>query len=209
MRKIGLTGGIGSGKSTVAAILARSGACVIDADAISKSLTLPAGRAMTSIREAFGAGMLAADGGLNRDAMRQQILKDSAAKGVLEGIIHPLIGSEISFQLQRALEQGAPCAVLDIPLLTEAGSRWRSQLDVVWVVDCLPATQKERVLSRSGWPMQQIEAVMAAQASRAERLAVADAVIFNDGISLERLEQHVLTLSREFNLATKQPQNLQ
>jgi dephospho-CoA kinase len=200
MRKIGLTGGIGSGKSTVAKVLAGLGVCVIDADAISKALTQPGGAALPSISQAFGAGMLAVDGGLNRDAMRQQILKDSAAKGVLESIIHPLIGAEINLQLRHALEQGAASAVLDIPLLAEAGSRWRSQLDGVWVVDCLPATQKERVQSRSGWPMQQIEAVMAAQASRAQRLAVADVVIFNEGIRLAQLQEHVSALSSRFNL---------
>jgi dephospho-CoA kinase len=200
MRKIGLTGGIGSGKSTVAQMLAGQGACVIDADAISKAVTQVGGTALPAISDEFGAGMIAPDGGLDRDAMRQLMLQDKHAKAKLERIIHPLVGSEINAQLASTFGQGVSCAVLDIPLLAEGGSHWRNQLDRIWVVDCLPATQAERVQQRSGWPLQQIEAVMAAQASRAERLACADAVIFNEGLNLKQLEHQVLALFSSANL---------
>jgi dephospho-CoA kinase len=193
MRKIGLTGGIGSGKSTVAAMLVAQGLPLIDADGLSRAATQVGGLAIPEIRRAFGDGMIALDGSLNRDAMRQAMLIDANVKARLEGILHPLIGQQIDLELKLAHEAGAQIAVLDIPLLVEGGSRWRSRVDAVWVVDCSQA--------RSGWPETQIEAVMAAQASRVQRLAAADAVIFNEGISLPELEQRVLTLLKSFKLS--------
>lgn len=194
MRTIGLTGGIGSGKSTVAKILANAGIAVVDADALSRLLTQAGGAAMPEISQVFGASMLAADGSLNRDAMRSLMLEDANAKARLEGILHPLVGQQIDAQLAQARHAGAALAVVDIPLLVEGGPRWRSRLDAVWVVDCLPQTQISRVQARSGWPLAQIEAVMATQASRARRLASADAVISNEGVSLDALQSQVLTL---------------
>lgn len=191
MRHIGLTGGIGSGKSTVAGMLSTHGAWLIDADALSRAATQTHGVAIPAIRAAFGDAVVAADGSLNRDAMRQMMLSDASAKVRLEAILHPLIGQQIDQSLERAQDAGAQWAVLDIPLLVEGGARWRSRLDAVWVVDCSPQTQISRVLARSGWPLSQIEAVMAAQASRAQRLSAADAVIYNDGVSLAQLEQQV------------------
>jgi dephospho-CoA kinase len=194
MLKIGLTGGIGSGKSTVASILAKLGAWLIDADAISRSSTQSGGVAMPALRAAFGESVVAADGSLSRDAMRQIMLSDSSAKARLESILHPLIGEQINQQLAAAEQADAQIVVLDIPLLVEGGSRWRSRLDAVWVVDCLPQTQISRVQARSGWPVAQIEAVIAAQASRDQKWAAADAVIFNEGLSLGELEQQVKAL---------------
>jgi dephospho-CoA kinase len=194
MLKIGLTGGIGSGKSTMASILAKHGAWLIDADAISRAATQSGGAAMQSLSAAFGEGIVATDGSLSRDAMRQIMLSDSSAKARLESILHPLIGEQINQQLAAAAQADAQIAVLDIPLLVEGGLRWRSRLDAVWVVDCLPQTQISRVQARSGWPVAQIEAVIAAQANRDQKWAAADAVIFNEGLSLSELEQQVTEL---------------
>lgn len=194
MRKIGLTGGIGSGKSTVANMLLAHGAMIVDADELSRAATRPGGLAMPAIQVAFGNNALAHDGSLNRNAMRQIMLGDAKAKAQLEAIVHPMIGQEIDQRLMQAEEAGSQMAVIDIPLLVEGGHRWRHRLDAVWVIDCLPQTQISRVQARSGWPLAQIEAVMAAQASRAQRLAAADAVIYNDGLTLPELEQRVLVL---------------
>ncbi|MBS7806884.1 dephospho-CoA kinase [Variovorax sp. PCZ-1] len=194
MRKIGLTGGIGSGKSTVAGMLVAQGVARVDADAISRHATQSGGVAMPAIRLAFGDAVVASDGGLNRDAMRQVMLGDTSAKARLEGILHPLIGLQIDQLLAQTEQAGAEMVVLDIPLLVEGASRWRQRLDAVWVVDCLPQTQISRVQARSSWPLVQIEAVMAAQASRAQRLAAADAVIYNEGLSLQALERIVQAL---------------
>jgi dephospho-CoA kinase len=194
MRRIGLTGGIGSGKSTVASFLAKQGVALVDADAISRSATQSGGVAMPAIKAAFGDGVVATDGSLNREAVRQMMLSDASAKARLEGILHPLIGEQINQSLTRAEVSGAEIAVLDIPLLVEGGRRWRGRLDRVWVVDCLPKTQIARVQARSAWPLAQIQAVMEAQASRVQRLGAADAAIFNDGLSLAELEAQVLAL---------------
>jgi dephospho-CoA kinase len=198
MRKIGLTGGIGSGKSTVARILGEQGLAVVDADAISRAVTQSGGAAMPLIRATFGDSVLATDGSLSRDSMRKLMLSNASIKARLEGILHPLIGEQINQSLSRAEQSGAEAAVLDIPLLVEGDRkdtvRWRHRLDLVWIVDCLRETQIARVQMRSGWALAQIEAVMTAQASREQRLAVADAVIFNDELSLEALEIEVLAL---------------
>jgi dephospho-CoA kinase len=199
MRTIGLTGGIGSGKSTVAKILADAGVPLVDADALSRSLTQAGGGAMAAISQAFGGGMIAQDGSLNRDAMRALMLQDASAKSRLEGIIHPLVGQQINAQLAKAQASGAALVVVDIPLLVEGGARWRGRLDAVWVVDCLPATQIARVQARSGWSFAQIEAVMAVQASRVQRLACADAVIYNEGVGLAKLKDQLLALLGQQN----------
>jgi dephospho-CoA kinase len=201
MRTIGLTGGIGSGKSTVAKMLAEKRIPIIDADVISKALTQAGGAAMAAIAQTFGEGMLAQDGSLNREAMRALMLQDASAKARLESLIHPLVGQQIDAQLGQAKASGAALAVVDIPLLVEGGSRWCSRLDAVWVVDCEPTTQVARVQARSGWPLAQIEAVMAAQASRAQRLACADVVISNEGLSLAQLQEQVSALLEQHNFA--------
>jgi dephospho-CoA kinase len=188
---VGLTGGIGSGKSTVAALLAQLGAEVIDADALSRASTQAGGAAMSAIQQTFGTGVLAADGGLDRAAMRELMLRDGNAKTKLEAIIHPIVGAQMALQRQAAESADVKLVVMDIPLLVEGAARWRPQLDAVWVIDCLPATQISRVMQRSAWPKAQIESIMAAQASRAQRLACADAVIFNEGVDLIQLQQLV------------------
>jgi dephospho-CoA kinase len=194
MLKIGLTGGIGSGKSTVANILAKLGAKLIDADALSRAVTQAGGVAIPALRAAFGEAVLASDGGLSRDAMRQIMLSDPSAKEKLEAILHPVIGEQINRQFGAAEQANEQIVVLDIPLLAEGGARWRRRLNAVWLVDCLHQTQMSRVLARSGWPLAQIEAVIAAQASREKKWAVADAVVFNDGLSISQLELQVTEL---------------
>lgn len=194
MRKIGLTGGMGSGKSTVAGMLVEHGAWLVDADALSRAATQPGGEAMPAIQAAFGTDVVAPDGSLNRDAMRHIMLSDPDAKAQLEGILHPLIGKQINRSLEHAVHAYAQIAVLDIPLLVEGGARWRSRCDAVWVIDCLPQTQVARVQTRNGLPLAHIQAMMAAQASRDHRLICADAVIYNENLSLPQLEQQVHAL---------------
>ncbi len=186
--RIGLTGGIGSGKSTVAAMLATLGANVIDTDALARSLTAPGGDAIPAIAQRFGAGMITPDGALDRARMREQVFADPAAKAALEQILHPMIGRLTEARAGAA----APGQVLvfDVPLLVESG-RWRERVDRVLVVDCSAETQIARVTQRNGWPPEQVRAVIAAQASREARRAAADAVILNDGIDLAELQRQV------------------
>jgi dephospho-CoA kinase len=198
--RIGLTGGIGSGKSTVASMLAARGAAVIDADAISRSVTAPGGRAIAAVAQAFGADMIAPDGAMNRQAMRERVFQDPQAKRQLEAIIHPLVSQITAEQAQRALSAGHCCLVFDVPLLVESGERWRRQVDRVLVVDCDTETQRQRVMARNGLPAQEIDRIMAQQASRAERLACADVVIVNQGLDLTELEVQVAQVATDFGL---------
>lgn len=199
MLKVGLTGGIGSGKSTVLQMLAQCGAAVIDADAISRSVTAPGGAAIAGIAQRFGDEFIAADGSLDRGRMRQQVYADPQARQELEKIIHPLVGLESARLIAAAEAAAERCLVFDIPLLVESG-RWRAQLDRVLVVDCSLPTQVQRVVSRSGLTPQEVEVIIAAQAGRALRLGSADDVICNDGLSLAQLESHVGHLARTFGL---------
>ena len=189
--RIGLTGGIGSGKSTVAALLAQCGAIVIDTDAIARQLTQPGAAAIDPIRLAFGADFITACGALDRERMRALAFSDPAAKRRLEAILHPLIGTETERQAQAA--HAAPAIVFDVPLLVESG-HWRARVDAVLVVDCLEATQSRRVLARPGWTVATVRAVIDQQAPRAQRRACADAVIFNDAIDLNPLRETVASL---------------
>lgn len=177
MFSVGLTGGIGSGKSQVADLLAEWGAAVIDADQISHELTAPAGAAIGLLREAFGAAAIAADGSLERAWMRERVFADPAARQQLEAILHPLIEREMRARLVTA--RGPYCVVV-VPLLVESG-RWPGRLDRICVVDCDRETQVRRVQARSGLTRVTIERIMDAQASRMQRLAAADDVIVNDG----------------------------
>jgi len=198
--RLGLTGGIGSGKSTVASMLAELGAAVIDADAISRSLTAPGGRAIDAIRQQFGSHMVDAQGAMDRQAMRARVFSDAQARQQLEAIIHPLVGQISREQTEAALQAGKRCLVHDVPLLVESGTRWRTQVDRVWVVDCETHTQCARVVARSGLTEQEVDRIMAQQASRAQRLACADLVIFNQGLSLENLRQQVQEAALHFGL---------
>ena len=193
--KIGLTGGIGSGKSTVAGLLVRHGAVLVDTDAISRSLTLPGGDAIAPLRAAFGDDVIAADGAMDRARMRERVFADPAAKARLEGILHPLIGLGVDRQAAAA---GDATVVFDVPLLVES-SRWRTRVDRVLVVDCREAVQVERVLARSAWARDTVLAVIGQQATRAARRAAADAVIFNDGIDLAALGAEVACVWRQWH----------
>jgi dephospho-CoA kinase len=187
--RFGLTGGIGSGKSTVGTMLASIGAAVIDTDAIARGLTVPGGAAIATIREVFGAEFIAADGSLDRPRMRLAAFQDDGVRGRLEAILHPLIGAEAEHQADAA-PTDAPMLVFDVPLLIESG-RWRSRVDAVWLVDCDEALQVARVAARPGWSEAAARAVIAQQATRAQRRAGADAVIHNVGISLVDLADEV------------------
>jgi len=197
--RVGLTGGIGSGKSTVLQMLAQLGAATIDADAISRSTTAAGGAAITAIAHRFGADFITAEGALDRDRMRAHVYADPQARKQLEDIVHPLVGLESARQVQAALDAGIRCIVFDIPLLVESG-RWRAQVDRVLVLDCSAQTQVDRVVARSGLEPEDVRAIMAAQAGRLQRLAAADIVICNERLSLEQLRDNVVQASRRLGL---------
>ena len=189
--RIGLTGGIGSGKSTVANFLTEAGAAVIDSDAISRRLTAAGGAALPLIVAEFGAAMLGSDGTLDRVQMRELVFSDATAKRRLEAILHPLIGHAVDVESAAAHND---LIVFDVPLLVESG-RWRARVDRVLVVDCREATQLARVMSR-GWTQEAAQAVIAQQATRRARRACADAVIHNDdGLALADLRAQVQALA--------------
>lgn len=192
MRRIGLTGGIGSGKSTVATMLVGLGASLVDTDAIARALASPGGGAMPAIAAAFGAEMVGADGGLDRDRMRALAFADPQAKRRLESILHPLIGQECERQADAAT--GA-LVVFDVPLLVES-RRWRALVDRVLVVDASEEIQLQRVVARSGWKPEAVQAIIAQQVGRPLRRAAADAVIYNENLTLAQLEDEVRQLWR-------------
>lgn len=198
--RLGLTGGIGSGKSTVASILASAGAAVMDADAISRSLTLPGGRAIPAILAEFGEQLIAPNGAMDRDAMRALVFSNPQSKRQLEAIIHPLVGQVLQEESHAALAAGHACLVYDVPLLVESGDRWRRQVDWVCVVDCEVETQIQRVMHRNQLSRAEIERIISQQASRQQRLDCADAVIFNEGIDLAQLKQMVHEMMARFGL---------
>ena len=185
---IGLTGGIGSGKSTVARRFGVLGALVVDTDAVAHALTAPGGDAIAAIASAFGADMIAADGAMDRAKMRALVFDRPAERLRLEAILHPLIGAATRAQASRA--GAGQTIVFDVPLLTESGT-WRARVDRVAVVDCSAATQVARVVRRSGWTADAVERTIAQQATRAQRRAIADAVIVNETLSLVQLEAEV------------------
>jgi len=197
--RLGLTGGIGSGKSTVAAMLGAAGAAVIDADAISRQTTAPGGLAIDAIRRDFGPDFITSAGALDRDRMRERVFSDPLARQRLEAIVHPLVGLETTRQAQAAMEADHRCIVFDVPLLVES-THWRQRLDQVLVVDCTPEVQIERTLLRSDLTRAAIEQIIASQASRAKRLKAADMVIFNVGLTLDELAREVQQVARRFGL---------
>jgi dephospho-CoA kinase len=188
--RLGLTGGIGSGKSAVADMLREWGAAVIDADAIAHALTAPAGEAIEAIREAFGEEAIGADGALDRSRMRELAFADPTQRARLESILHPLIGARLS-ELADTLP--GPYLVFVVPLLVESLGRWRERVDRIVVVDCAPELQVQRVMRRSGLSAQQVRRIMQAQATREQRLAAADEVIDNSG-DLDSLRRQALDL---------------
>ncbi|MCK6392543.1 dephospho-CoA kinase [Zoogloea sp.] len=190
---VGLTGGIGSGKSAAADRFAELGAGIVDTDRIAHALTAPGGAAMVAIREAFGDGVLSGDGALNRPAMRALAFESPDARKRLEAILHPMIRQESE---RQCLAASAPYVILAVPLLIESGT-YRERVQRLCVVDCPEAVQVARVMQRSGLDEPQVRAIMAAQASRAERLAAADDVVDNAG-SLEALRTQVAGLHHRY-----------
>ncbi len=196
---VGLTGGIGSGKSTVAELFVERGAALVDTDAIAHALTAPQGAAMAAIALAFGDSVLRADGALDRVAMRSLVFSDRSAKARLEAILHPLIREQSKARCAAATQ--APYVLLVVPLLVETGG-YRERADRVLVVDCDEAVQISRVMARSGLAAEAVRAIMATQASRLERRAAADDLVQNDGDldalwpQVDVLHQHYLELAR-------------
>ena len=193
---VGLTGGIGSGKSAVADLFAAQGVPVVDTDALAHALTAPGGAAMPAIRAAFGAGVVGPAGALDRDAMRAIAFADPSARKRLEAILHPMIRAEGERLIADCLRT-SPYAILMVPLLVESGD-YRRRVDRVAVVDCAEETQVARVMSRNGLVRAEVERILAAQASRAERLAAADDIIDNDG-ALADLAPRVAALHAEYS----------
>jgi len=173
---VGLTGGIGSGKSTVADLFAARGASIVDTDVIAHSLTAPGGAAMPAIVQAFGAEFADANGALDRTRMRALVFSDAKAKAALEAILHPRIRAGALAAAEAATGDYVMYAV---PLLVESGT-WRDRVSRVLAVDCREDVQITRVMARNNLSETQVRAIMAAQASRAERLAAADDVIDNN-----------------------------
>ena len=190
---IALTGGIGSGKSTVAAILGELGAGIIDTDAIAHRLTAPGQPGARAIGAQFGADYLRADGALDRDRMRQLVFSDPAAKQKLEAILHPMIRAEVNAAVQAAQ---APYVVIVVPLLIETGA-YRDLAQRILVVDCSEQQQMARVIQRSGLTADAAQAIMANQVSRAERLGRADDIVGNE-TGLAELRTKVVALHRNY-----------
>jgi dephospho-CoA kinase len=188
--RIGLTGGIGSGKSTVAAMLVDCGAVLVDTDAIAHALTVSAGAALAALTREFGPDIIGTDGAMDRARMRALVFSDASARRRLESILHPMIGDEAQRQARLA---GSRPVVFDVPLLS-ASSPWRQRVERLLVVDCTEDTQLQRVMLRSGWSAQQVQRVMSQQTSRGARRAIADAVIFNDGVAPDALQAQVQAL---------------
>lgn len=190
---VGLTGGIGSGKSAAADAFAALGVSVVDTDAIAHELTAPGGAAMPGLVAAFGAEVAAVDGALDRARMRRLVFADPAARERLEAILHPLIRTLSAERCRLAL---SPYVILAVPLLVESGT-YRERCDRIVAVDCPEGLQISRVMARNGLAEAEVRAIMATQASRAERLAVADDVIANDH-DLANLEKQVGELHRKY-----------
>jgi dephospho-CoA kinase len=195
---VGLTGGIGSGKTTVARLFAAKGAALVDADEISHRLTAPAQPAIAEIARKFGSRFVAADGSLDRKRMRNLVFADPSARKDLEAILHPLIRHESTRQIQAST---APYVVVVVPLLVETGAL-RGMISRILVVDCEPETQIRRVMERSGLSRNEVLSIIASQATRQQRLREADDIIQNDG-GLEALNEQVNPLHlRYIGLAT-------
>lgn len=196
---LGLTGGIGSGKSTLGRMLQSCGAALIDADAIARSVTAPGGAAIADIRSAFGQEAIDATGAMDRARMRALVFANPQARAQLEAIVHPWVTRLCDQQARDAAAAGHRAIVFDIPLLVESG-RWARRLDAVVVVDCSAETQIQRVMARNGLQRAAVQAILDTQASRKARRAAADAVVLNDGIALDVLQSHAMQLARLFGL---------
>lgn len=176
--RIGLTGGIGSGKSTFGALLQKRGAALVDSDQIARQVTGPGGAAIAAIVQRFGPEFVDDTGALDRGRMRELAYSAPDARTALEAIVHPLVSLHSSQQAQAAEDAGTRVIVFDVPLLVESG-RWVQRLDAVIVIDCPPSVQIQRVMSRSGLNRSTVEAILAAQSPRNIRRASADIVVHN------------------------------
>ncbi len=194
MFSVGLTGGIGSGKSTVADLFAARGVPIVDTDAIAHRITAPQGIAMPAIRKQFGPEFVAPDGSMDRARMRTLVFSDEAARRRLEAITHPLIRSETQ---RESIAASAPYIIVVVPLLVESGS-WKTRVNRVLDVDCSVETQIDRVMRRNGFTREQVQAIIARQATRDARLEAADDVVVNDGATLESLGKDVGALHARY-----------
>lgn len=192
MFKIGLTGGIGSGKSTVAELFAERGVTVIDADRAARDAVIPGSPALAKIVEDFGAGVLDADGSLNRAALREIVFADPTRRRRLESVLHPVIIAQMHAETERA---SGPYCMLVMPLLLEA--QQQQAVDRVLVIDCPPDLQRQRAMARDAASAAEVERIMAAQVSREQRLAAADDIIINDG-DMQHLETQVEALHQRY-----------
>lgn len=195
---VGLTGGIGSGKSTVAGAFRALGAITIDTDDISRKLTAPSGNAIPALESYFGSQFIAADGGLDRAQVRLRIFADPDAKKALENILHPMIRSEVDAQIAVS---NADYLLLEIPLLAESGA-YRNRLMRIIVVDCEEETQIARTVSRSMLSRSEVKAIMASQVTRTERLNLANDIIENDA-GLDALQRAVAVVNHRLRLLTQ------
>lgn len=193
MLRVGMTGGLGAGKTTVSQLFARLRVPVIDTDEISRELTVCGGAALPAIRACFGETVFNADGSLDRAALRALILADGGARHRLEEILHPLIRAQVERRLGMT---HAPYALVVVPLLVETGA-YDAMLDRVLVVDCDEATQVKRALARGGWSEEQIRGMMSNQVGRAERLKRADDII-NTDCELSELSERVAALDQKY-----------
>jgi dephospho-CoA kinase len=194
MFAVGLTGGIGSGKSTVADLFAKRGVTLVDTDVIAHRVTAPNGLAMPAIAAEFGSSFVTENGSLDRARMRALVFSDENARKRLEAITHPLIRAETERQRRQA---AGPYVIVVVPLLVESGS-WKARVNRVLAVDCSVETQIERVMQRNAFTREQVLAIIARQATREARLAAADDVIVNDDRSLEQLDVDVDQLHRTY-----------
>ena len=194
--RLGLTGGIGSGKSTVASMFATLGAVVIDADAVSRKLTVAHGQAIEAIKLEFGNAMISSDGSLDRSRMRDLVFTDANAKKRIENIIHPLIKLEMQQQDYDATKSAVNLIVYDIPLLVES-SNWRPILTKILVIDCTQQTQTIRVMLRNTLKKEDVGKIMANQATRKMRNSAADILIFNDSITVDELGEQVTQVAQQ------------
>ncbi len=190
---LGLTGGIGSGKTTIANILGELGAALIDTDVIAHQLTVPGGLAIPAILEQFGHGLLTVDGAMDRAAMRELVFSDPVQKHKLEHILHPLIRQETE---KAARNANGSYLIFVVPLLVESGN-WKNRVDRILVVDCDEETQIQRVMSRNGLTREQVLAIMHNQASRQQRLDAADDIISNQG-PLDIIRAQVVQLHQQY-----------
>lgn len=196
--KVGITGGIGSGKSTVCRLFAQWNVTIIDADAISHELTGPGGKAITAIQSIFGKPAISAEGGMNRAYMRKLVFEDAGVRHQLQAIIHPLINQEMA---KKTASATGDYVIYDIPLLVESIHKYKDFLNVICVVDCEESEQLVRVQARSELSVEAVMNIIKAQASREQRLAVATEVIFNGSeVTHEQLQKRAFELHQKWLL---------